>query len=90
LAGKITEVNATDYTVTIITLDKTTYTLDYQTSTNLQLLDIKTFVPEKAGFSKLKEGDSIHVVVEANLANPKATRYDAVKMLIIPNEYFIQ
>ncbi len=90
LSGKITEVNADDFTVTIITLDKTTYTLDVQTGTTQQLLNIKTFVPERIGFSKLKEGDSIHVVVEANLENPKTDRYDAEKILIIPNEYFIQ
>lgn len=90
LAGKITEVDADNFTVSIITLDKTTYTLDVQTGSTQQMLNIKTFVPDRIGFSKLKEGDSIHVVVEANLENPKTTRYDAEKILIIPNEYFIQ
>ncbi len=89
LSGKITEVDADNFSVNIITLDKTTYTLDVQTNTTQQMLNIKTFVPERIGFSKLKEGDSIHVVVEASLENPKTTRYDAEKLLIIPNEYFI-
>lgn len=90
LAGKITAVSSEDFTVKIISLDKTAYTLDIQTRTTQQLLNIKTLEMEKIGFSKLKEGDSIHVVVKSNLENSKTTRFDAEKILIIPNEYFIQ
>lgn len=90
LTGKITEVNTDDYSVKIISLDKVNYTLDIQTRTNQQMLNIKTLEMEKIGFSKLKEGDSIHVVVAANLENADTTRYDAERFLIIPNEYFIQ
>lgn len=90
LTGKITEVNSEDYTINIISLDKINYTLDVQTRTSQQMLNIKTLALEKIGFSKLKEGDSIHVVVQANLENANTTRYDAERFLIIPNEYFIQ
>lgn len=90
ITGKITEVNSDDYTVNIISLDKTNYTLDIQTATNQQMLNIETLEVEKIGFSKLKEGDSIHVVVAANLENPDSTRFDAERLLIVPNEYFIQ
>jgi predicted RNA-binding protein len=88
--GKITEANSTDFTVKIVTLDKSNYTLDVQTRTTQELLNIKTLEPEKIGFSKLKEGDSIHVFVKANLENPKTTRFDAERILVIPNEYFMQ
>lgn len=88
--GKITEANSEEFTVKIVTLDKSTYTLDVQTRTNQELLNIKTLEPEKIGFSKLKEGDSIHVIVKANTENPNTTRYDAERILVIPNEYFIQ
>ncbi len=90
LSGKITDVNSDDYTVSIVSLDKTNYILDIQTKTVQQMLNIKTLKIEKIGFSKLKEGDSIHVVVKTNLENPNSTRFDAVRFLIIPNEYFIQ
>ncbi len=90
LTGKITKVNQTDFSIDILSLDKTTYTLDIQTTTNQRLLNIKTLALEAIGFSKLKEGDSIHVVVKSNLKNPKSTRYDASRLLIVPNEYFIQ
>ena len=89
-SGKITEVNADDYSIKIVTLDKNNYILDVQTRTTQEMLNIKTLKLEKVGFSKLKEGDSIHVVMKANLQNDKQTRFDAEKILIIPNEYFLQ
>ena len=54
------------------------------------MLDIKTLELSKIGFSKLKEGDSVQVVVKSNGLNLKQTRFDAEKILIIPNEYFLQ
>ncbi len=89
-SGKITEVDAEEYTVKIVTLDKNNLLLDVQTRTTQEMLNIKTLALEKIGFTKLKEGDSIHVVMKANLQNQAQTRYDAEKILIIPNEYFIQ
>ena len=90
LTGKITKVNQSDYSVEMLSLDKTSYTLDIQTHTNQRLLNIKSLELEAIGFSKLKEGDAIHVVVKSNLKDPKSTRYDASRLLIVPNEYFIQ
>ena len=89
-SGKITEVDSEEFTVKVVTSDKNNLILDIQTFTTQEMLDIKTLELAKVGFSKLKEGDSIHVVVKANLANPKQTRFDAEKILIIPNEYFLQ
>lgn len=90
LTGKITKVNQSDYSVEMISLDKTNYTLDIQTQTNQRLLNIKTLDLEAIGFSKLKEGDAIHVVVKSDPKNSKSTRYDASRLLVVPNEYFIQ
>lgn len=90
VSGKITEVNSEDFTLKIVTLDKSNYTFDIQTRTTQQMLNIKTLEAEKTGFSKFKEGDSVHVVYKANNANSKAIRFDAEKILIIPNEYFLQ
>lgn len=90
LTGKITKVNQTDFSVEMVSLDKTTYTLDIQTNSTQRLLNIKTLALESIGFSKLKEGDAIHAVVKSDLKNPKSTRYDASRLLIVPNEYFIQ
>ena len=90
MSGKITEVNQDDFTVKIVTIDKSDYELDIEKSTKLKLLDIKTFETDSIGFSKLKEGDSVHAVVKGDPENPDITRFNAIKLLIIPNEYFLQ
>ena len=90
MSGKITEVNTDDFTVKIVTIEKSNYDLDIEKSTKLNLLDIKTFETDSIGFSKLKEGDSVHTVVKGDPENPDAARFTAIKLLIIPNEYFLQ
>lgn len=90
MSGKITEVNEDDFTVKIVTIDKSNYELDVEKSTKLKLLDIKTFETDSIGFSKLKEGDSVHAVVKGDPEKPDITRFNAIKLLIIPNEYFLQ
>lgn len=90
MLGKITEVNSGDFTIKILTTDKKNVILDFQNRTVSEMLDIKTLELSKIGFSKLKEGDSVQVVVKSNGLNLKQTRFDAEKILIIPNEYFLQ
>ncbi len=59
VAGKITEVNKTDYTITIDSADTKTYTIDFETITKTSVWNGKEL--EKGGFSKLIVGDTIHV-----------------------------
>ena len=91
--GKVTEVNKEDFFISVITSDKENYTLDVETFTKQQMLNIKTLKSENIGFSKIKEGDTIHFVVkktELNLAivAKELNRYSVEKVLIIPQEYF--
>ncbi|PIZ65353.1 hypothetical protein CO051_00960 [Candidatus Roizmanbacteria bacterium CG_4_9_14_0_2_um_filter_39_13] len=90
MSGKITEVNAEDFTIKMVTIDKTNYILDIEKSSKRNLLDIKTLKTVSIGFSKLKEGDSVHAVVKADIEKPDQTHFSAIKLLIIPNEYFLQ
>lgn len=89
-SGKITSVDSAAFVVKVLGLDKTTYDIDIERSTSQQMMNIKTLQFEKIGFSKLKEGDTIHVAVQADLADPKKTKFSAVRILVIPNEYFMQ
>ncbi|OGK08390.1 hypothetical protein A2767_06405 [Candidatus Roizmanbacteria bacterium RIFCSPHIGHO2_01_FULL_35_10] len=89
-SGKVTEVNKEDYFISVITSDKEKYTLDIETFTKQLLLNIKTLVPENVGFSKIKEGDSIHFVVKKTGAEKELNRYSAQKILTIPQEYFVK
>ena len=56
-------------------------------ATTQQLMDIKTLELSKVGFSKYKEGDTIHFVFK-KIAGAKENRYTALKVVIIPQEYF--
>src|SRR3990167_10281498 len=85
ISGKITKVNQSDFSIEIVSLDKTAYTLDIQTQTTQRMLNIKSLAIEAIGFSKLKEGDAIHVVVKSDPEKPEATRFDAERLLIVPN-----
>ena len=88
-SGKITEINKDSYNVKVSTSDKNIYSLDIETYTKQFLMNIKTLDLEKAGFSKIKEGDTVHFVVKKT-GGEKNNNYSAVKILIIPQEYFIK
>lgn len=96
-SGKITEINKEAYNIKVLTSDKNTYSLDIETGTKQYMINIKTLVREMIGFSKLKEGDTVHFVVKKTgsplrqLADDeKNNNYSALKIMIIPQEYFIK
>lgn len=90
--AKITEISKSDYYLKVVTYDKDEYILDIQSSTRQFMLNTKTKEIERAGFSSIKEGDSIHFVVSKT--NPgtgkEKNRYDAVRILVIPQEFSAQ
>ncbi|EKE14431.1 MAG: hypothetical protein ACD_12C00509G0001 [uncultured bacterium] len=53
------------------------------------MINIKTLLKETIGFSKLKEGDTVHFVVKKT-GTEKNNEYSAYKILVIPQEYFIK
>ncbi len=87
--GKVSQVNSDNYTLTVVTTDKDTYTLNIETTTKQQIINIKTLEVEKAGFSKIKVGDTIHFVAKQSGQETNNT-YSALKILILPQEYFMQ
>lgn len=89
-SGKVTEVNKQDFYLSVFTSDKENYTLDIETITKQQMLNIKLLTLENVGFSKIKEGDTIHFVVKKTGTEKQLNRYAAQKILIIPQEYFIK
>lgn len=89
-SGKITTVNKVDYSLTVVTQDKDTVTVDIQSGTKQNMLNIKTLEIETTGFSKIKEGDTIHFAAKVDSDPSKLKRYSAQKILIIPQEYFMK
>ncbi len=89
-SGRITEVNSTDFYIRVLTLEKDTYTLDIENSTKRNLLNIKSLELEVVGFTKIKEGDTLHFVVRKTGTEREKNRYSATKILIIPQEFFMK
>lgn len=88
-SGKITEIDKENYNIKILASDKNTYSLDIETSTKQYMINIKTLLKETIGFNKLKEGDTVHFVVKKT-GGKNDNNYSAIKILIIPQEYFIK
>lgn len=89
-SGNITETNNDDYYIKVLTTVKENYTLDIESYTKQLMLNLKSLEFEKMGFSKIKEGDTIHFVVKQSGQKQEDNRYSAVRILIIPQEYFMQ
>lgn len=80
LGGKITDIDKSNYTVTVKGTQETTI-VDIETTTKISTYAI-TVGWAKGGFSKLKLGDRIHVLGTPNSKEPN--RISADKMYIIP------
>lgn len=87
-SGKIVEVSKSDYSLKVTTTDKDDYTLDVESSTKQQIMNIKTLEVGRVGFSKIKEGDTIHFSFALKESNAENNRYSVTRFLIIPQEYF--
>lgn len=88
-SGKILEVNEDDFYVSVLMLDKTTYILDIEEETSSEMYNIKNKVLESIGFSKLKEGDTIHFTAQAGWREDQ-DRFSVSSLVIIPQEYFLR
>lgn len=88
--ARVTEVNKENFYIKVLTSDKDSYTLDIESTTNQLMLNIKTFLPEKIGFSKVKEGDTIHFVAKKTGEEKDPLRLTANKILVVPQEFFMK
>lgn len=88
--AKVTEVNKDDNYIKVLTSEKDVMIFDVDDSTKLQIIDSKTLDVEAAKFSKLKEGDTVHFVFKKTGREKEVNRFNAEKILIIPQEYFIK
>lgn len=81
VAGTITGVSKTDYTITIQTTDGKTYIIDNETTTKTSIWNGKEL--EKGGFSKLTVGDTIHII--GTIVPKKENRISAIRITNIGN-----
>jgi ribosome maturation factor RimP len=88
--GKITQVNKTDFSLDVVGNDKETVTIDVNNSTKKLLMDSKSLEISVIGFTKIKEGDTIHYVLNKTGNEKVKNRYSGLSLLIIPQEYFMK
>lgn len=89
-SGKITEINKDSYYLKILTSEKDNLIVDIETYSKIKIINIKNLEIEKTGFSKLKEGDSVHFVYKITDQEKEKNRFSCLTLLVIPQEYFIK
>ncbi len=87
--GQVIEINKDEYWIKINTLEKEAVILDIETYTKKFLLSIQDYRLESVGFSKIKEGDSVIFAIKKT-NNKQINRASAIKMIIIPQEFFLK
>lgn len=90
ITGKIATINKSDFSIDVLTIDKRQIIVDIESTTKQNMYNIKTKKSDKIGFSKLKEGDSVHIVVRGLISEITKDRVTANRLFVVPNEYFLQ
>lgn len=86
-SGIVSDISQGDFELKVVTLESEVLTLGVETSTKRKILNIKTLDLEDVGFSKIKTGDVIHFFYK-KINNKDEKKYSAIKILVIPQEYF--
>ncbi len=86
-SGKITDVDKSDFSITLLSTEKEVYTLDIEQYTKQLQMNNDTLAITPIGFSKLKSGDTIHFSIKKRV-NKKSMRASALRILIIPQSFF--
>lgn len=89
-AGRVTEVNSTDYSFKLETFDKETITVDIDRSVTQEILNTRALSLEGASFARIREGDTVHIVYPVTSIKKQVTRITPTRILIIPLAYFNQ
>lgn len=86
--GEITNLDKDNFSIDMVTSDKEEVSLDIEESTTQRIMDTKKLTFAKAGFSKYKVGDRIHVVYVKPVK--EGAKASVVRTLIIPQEFFTE
>lgn len=90
-SGKITEVNTDDNTFKMLSTDKENIAITLSKSAKLSMINTKTLEVEKTTMSKIKEGDTVHVVYQlTDDFGQTPAKVTVRRVLVIPQEYFMK
>ena len=90
LSGRITEIDKENYSIKVLTNERENYILDIESNTRQLMVNVKTLETERIGFSKIKEGDTVHFAFKRPALSEIKNRYSILKILVIPQEYFLK
>ncbi len=88
LSGKVAEVDSDNMKIKVVTTDKDTYSVSVSPPTKLFLVDSKSLETGRATISKMKEGDTVHFVYSYKPDAKDKLSVNALKVVVIPQEYF--
>ncbi|MFH1827441.1 MAG: hypothetical protein ABH812_03370 [bacterium] len=87
-SGIVSQIDQTNFSIDVVTVENETYTIDVESTTKREILNIKTYELDNIGFSKIKSGDVLHFVYKKTNEENAKNRYSASKILVLPQEYF--
>ncbi len=87
-AGRVTEVDSTNFNFKLETFEKETLNISVEKSTTQEILNIKTLNVEAGSFSRIKEGDIAHIVFGVKSVKEQKTSISPSRVFIIPVGYF--
>lgn len=87
-AGRISEINSENFTFKLETFDKETISVNIERSVVQETLNPKTLALESSSFTRLKEGDTVHIVYPVKSIKQQPTIVTPARLLLIPLGYF--
>lgn len=85
-AGRVTELDATNLTLRLETFDKDILTVSVARSTTQELINASGTL-EASIFSRIKEGDTVHVVYAVSSLRTPVSAVTPTRLLVIPMGY---
>lgn len=87
-AGRIIEIDGDNYTFKLESFDKETLTVSIDRNVTQEILNAKGTGLETGGFTRLREGDTVHIVYPVKSIKQQTTFVTPTRLLVIPLAYF--
>lgn len=87
-SGKVAEVDSDNMKIKVVTKEKETYSVNVAPPAKLWLVDSKSLETSRATIAKIKEGDTVHFVYSYKPDAKDKLSVNALKVVVIPQEYF--
>lgn len=87
-AGRVTDMDSTDYTLRVETYDKETITVIVGRGVTIEALNVTSQTLGSGSFTQIREGDTVHIVYPVKTLNQQVSSVTPTRILIVPLAYF--